>query len=331
MKADRKSKIQARKNDSTPHGDNHQISPAINPIQEHCLNLLSPELQKKVQELEQIPLLPDWPEKTRGVPNLCLRSALFGVIRRGHRRAVKGDIIAAVKGLDIRYTGWQLNQGDFDVMAQVLHLQNRHIERTSENYIRFQIKSFLSAIGRQTGKSGREWLKDCLRRLTATALEVNVDIPNRSINGKYTYAGSLVDEFYYNDREQTYFLKINPKLGELFDAGWTQLQWQQRIRLKTNLAKWLHGFYASHRNPYPMKVFTLRHLCGSSCGRLSDFRSKLRGALEELLKANLLLSWTIDSEDKVHVRKQGPKLPHQEKQGGIAVVTRGHSSHTWGA
>lgn len=89
-------------------------------LPEHCLNLLSPALQEKVRELEQVPFLPDWPAKTRGVPSLCLRSALFGVIKRGRRRAVKGEIVAAVKGLNIRYTGWRLDQGDFDVLVQAV-------------------------------------------------------------------------------------------------------------------------------------------------------------------------------------------------------------------
>ena len=284
------------------HGDSSQNSHS-SPVAEHCLNLLSPELQKKIRELEQIPILPDWPEKTRGVPNLCLRSALFGVIKRGRRRAVKGKIIAAVKGLDIRYTGWRLDQGDFDVLVQALHLQTRHIERTPEYYIRFQVKSFLRSIGRQSGKSGREWLKDCFRRLTATAVEINVDVNNRFMNGKYTYAGSLVDEFYYNDQEQTYFLKINSKLAELFDAGWTQLQWQQRLRLKTNLAKWLHGFYASHRSPYPMKVATLKYLCGSDCKRLVDYRRSIRRAMDELVNIGAIQSWKIDAKDKLHVQR----------------------------
>ena len=269
------------------------------------LNFLSPEMQKKIRELEKIPPLPDWPEKTRGVPNLCLRSALFfGVIRRGRRKAVKGEIIASVKGLNIRYTGWQLDQGDFDVLVQALHLQTRHIEKISGNYIRFKVKSFLRAIGRQPGKSGREWLKDCFRRLTATAVDINVDIRHsRYLNEAFTYAGSLVDEFYYNDREQTYFLKINPKLAELFDAGWTQLQWQQRLQLKTDLAKWLHGFYASHREPYPMKVTTLKHLCGSDCKRLVDYRRNLRMAMDELVNVHAIQAWEIDNKDKIHVQR----------------------------
>lgn len=272
-------------------------------LQEHYIRRLAPELQAKIRELEQIPNLPDWPKTTRGIPNLCLRSALFGVIKRGRRRAVKGEQIAAVKGIDIRYTGWRLDQGDFDVLVQALHLQTHHKERTPDYFIRFQVKSFLRAIGRQPGKSGREWLKDCFRRLTATAVEINVDVSTNFLNGKYVYTGSLIDEFYYNGRNHTYFLKINPQLAGLFDTGWTQLQWQQRLRLKTNLAKWLHGFYASHRAPYPMKLITIRQLCGSDCKRMGDFRRCLRRAMDELLNVGAIQSWHVDTGDKLHVQR----------------------------
>lgn len=29
------------------------------------------------------------------------------------------------------------------------------------------------------------------------------------------------------------------------------------------LAQWLHGFYASHAKPFPIKIETLHRLCGS--------------------------------------------------------------------
>ncbi|MBU0945428.1 MAG: replication initiator protein A [Proteobacteria bacterium] len=283
------------------------VSKTIDTAQERYLKRLSPELQEKIRKLEQIPLLPEWPDKTRGAPNICLRSALFGVIKRGQRRALKGEVIATIKGLDIRYTGWQLDQGDFDVLVQSLHLQTRYLERTPNNFIRFRIKTFLRDIGRHPGKSGKEWLKDCFRRLTATAIEINICFPHGRTNQLFTYAGSLIDEFYYNDKEQTYFLKINPKLAELFDAGWTQLQWQQRLQLTSDLAKWLHGFYSSHRIPYPMKVATLKILCGSSCKRLVDFRRILRMAMDELIRVESLENWKIDNTDKMHVQKNTTK------------------------
>lgn len=271
------------------------------------LDLFSPEIRKKIEEVARYPPLPDWPVQVRGAPNICLRSALFGVVQRGRRRAVKGELLASVKGISIRYTGWRLDQGDFDVLLYALHLVS--LEKSTKDHARFTGKGFLRAIGRTSGKSGREWLKDSFRRLTGSAVEITFEINDRLNEKSYTYVGSLVDEFYYSADEGCYLLKINPKLARLFDAGWTQVQWQQRRLLKTDLAKWLHGFYASHRAPYPIKVRTLKLLCGSSYGRLSDFRSKLRRALSELAKVQLLKSWEIDEKDKVHVNKQYTKFP----------------------
>ena len=294
---------------------------------------LSPEVQKKIREQEEHPVLPDWPENTRGVPNIYLRSALFGVIKRGRRRAVKRMDIGTVKGLAICYTGWQLDQGDLDVLIQSLHMYKYNPDPTSGRYIRFNVRGFLRSIGRQPGKSGREWLKESLRRLKANALEVTTEIHLAYGSETVTYAGSLIDEFYYNMQEQSYFLKINPKLAALFNTGWTQIKWEQRLQLKIDLAKWLHGFYASHRDPFPIKVVTLRHLCGSISSRLSGFRGNLRAALDELVKVGFLESWEIDPEDKVHIRKQGKEVSQPAVTGGayhmqargIACAMGGHS------
>ncbi|WP_306549150.1 plasmid replication initiator TrfA [Desulfobulbus sp.] len=256
-------------------------------------------MRQKIQALEQIPLLPDWPEKTRGIPNICLRSALFAVIKRGRRRAVKNELIASLKGVTIQYTGWRLDQGDFDVLAQALHFQAREPDPKKRQFLRIKVKPFLAAIGRQGGKSGREWLKDSLRRLTATAVEIKVDLNHGVHQGSFSYAGSLVDEFYFSDEAQSYIIKINTKLAGLFDVGWTQVQWQQRLQLRTDLAKWLHGFYASHRSPFPVKVATLKHLCGSECARLVDFRRGLRLAMDELIEVGAILGWRIDQDDKL--------------------------------
>lgn len=298
------------------------------------LRRLSPEVQQKIRDLEEHPVLPDWPENTRGIPNIYLRSALFGVIKRGDRRAIKGVTIGTIKGFTLRYTGWQLDQGDLDVLVQSMHLYKYHSYPDSDPHIRFNIRGFLRSIGRQPGKSGREWLKDSLRRLKANALEITVEICHAYDSESVTYAGSLIDEFLYNAQEQNYFLKINPKLATLFNTGWTQLKWEQRLQLKTDLAKWLHGFYASHRNPFPVKVATLKHLCGSTCSRLSGFRGNLRAALNELVRVDFLDSWIIDPEDKVHINKQGVKTAqlsltggaYQMQPGGISSAMAGHNT-----
>ena len=63
--------------------------------------------------------LPTWVEAVRGVPNMALRSALFGAIRRGPRRYLQRVLVAAIDGLQISYTGPRLDQGDQLGFAQL--------------------------------------------------------------------------------------------------------------------------------------------------------------------------------------------------------------------
>ena len=69
--------------------------------------------------------LPLWPEPVRGVPNGFLRSALFGAIRKGRRRFVKGERLAALDGIEIHYTGERLDQGDLDVYENSPEIASR--------------------------------------------------------------------------------------------------------------------------------------------------------------------------------------------------------------
>ena len=240
---------------------------------------------------------------------MCLRSALFAVIKRGRRRIVNREPIASLKGVTIHYTGWRLDQGDFDVLAQALHFLARNPDPKARQCLRIRAKPFLAAIGRQSGKSGREWLKQSLRRLAGSKVEITIDLRHSPQQGNFAYTGPLIDELYSRDEELFSAISINPKLAGLFDVGWTQVQWQQRLQLRTDLAKWLYGFYASHRSPFPVKVATLKHLCGSECARLVDFRRGLRNAMNELIEVGAILGWTIDQDDKLTLVRLSPIPP----------------------
>jgi len=77
-----------------------------------------PPAQQNKNNVVQLPL---WPDKVRAVPNSFLRSALFGAIRKGRRRFIKGEPLAALDGIEIHYTGERLDQGDLDVWEALLH------------------------------------------------------------------------------------------------------------------------------------------------------------------------------------------------------------------
>jgi hypothetical protein len=85
-------------------------------------------------------------------------------------------------------------------------------------------------------------------------------------------------------------------------AGWTAIDWQQRQELRGKpLALWLHGYYATHAKPLPVKVETLRNLSGSKTAALFKFRQQLRKALGELKAIGAIASWQIDAADLVTV------------------------------
>jgi len=235
-------------------------------------------------------------------PNACFQSALFGMVIKGRRKYLNGQNIISFKGMSISYTGEQLNQGDLDVFIHAIHLTAQEKEnRRADGLVQFSVRAFLTGIGRKPGKSGQQWLLSSIRRLSASNIEIRSE--GQAIAGDYSiYGGSLINDYFYDPKEQKYYLRINSCLGSLFDCGWTQLCWQERLQLSGDLTKWLHGLYSSTKI-YPIKVKSLLILSGSNCGRLCDFRRKLKKSLDELLKTGVLKSWKIDSEDKVHAIK----------------------------
>ena len=236
--------------------------------------------------------LPLWPEAKRGAPNAVLRAALFAAIQgKGRQYMLRKELIATQDGVTIRYTGGQLDQADLDVWEQVLHLA-----RTQALGMKchFTEKGFLKALGRQTGKSDREWLRYAFARLTATAVEIS--------DGRRTYGGNLMN-FYRDEDTGRTALEINPKLARFFGRSqWTQIDWAQRQQLRGKpLALWLHGFYATHAAPYPLTVAYLHKLSGSQTKRLRKFKENLTQALRDLEALGAIEAFEI-AGDLVRVR-----------------------------
>ena len=233
----------------------------------------------KSAEIIQLPL---WPEPARGVPNSALRGALFAAIQGKDRQAFKRELLHSQNGVEIRFTGWQLDQSDLDVWEQALHLARMQPLGTR---CEFTARAFLKALGRSTGNPMHEWLKDVFARLAGAVAEITHD--------RFTYGGSLL-EFYRDEDTERYCLEINPKIIALYNAGWTAIDWQQRQQLRRKpLALWLHGFLASHAEPFPLSVEYLRKISGSRNPQLASFRRQLVKALEILKIIGAIVDFEI--------------------------------------
>lgn len=256
------------------------------------LHYLWEKKQESINKATEKPLqLCFWPEPKRGSPNSCLRSALFAAIQGKTRKAIKRQTIAAQGGYEIVFTGWQLDQADFDVLLQALHLAKQH---PLGNICSFTGRSFLKATGRATGGNSLEWLKDSIHRLRGAVIEIKT--PKADWN---TY--NLLSAASGNDLADTYSFQIDPIIIKLFAPDdWTALEWEQRKKLQRKaLALWLHGYYSSHAAPYPVKVSTLCELSGSNS---RNFIGRLKKALTALSEVT---SWYfhIDENNLVHCNK----------------------------
>ncbi len=245
--------------------------------------------------------LPVWPESARGIPNVALRSALFGVLKKGPRPFLERQKIQAQDGITIIYSGPRLDQGDLDAWETVLHLARA---QTLEEECRSPAYQLLKALGKTDTGKNRDILDRRLSRMKATGLDVKVD--------GYSYEGSLIDEVYRAKRSREYVIRLNPKLLILFGPDrFTLIDWSiRRLLVGKPLAQWLHGYYSSHARPFPVKIKTVHGLCGSQAVRMDHFSQDLHKALDAVTAAYDETGQYFRYEIRVglvHVWKNGSK------------------------
>ena len=238
----------------------------------------------------QLPLVAD---ERRAAPNCVLRGAVFPAIKKGARALMLREPVAMQEGYEVIFSGGQLDQADLDVWLHCLHLSR---DRLGER-VDVGVRAFLDAIGRTDGAASHSWLRDSLVRLGMAVIQVKhegrtVMLPDRMV--------------VYDESEQvsksTLSLRVSPTMAHLFGvASWTALEFDVRkLLVGKPLAQWLHAYLATHRQPIPIAVDTLRELSGSRAGELREFRRALKESVEKLVEVGFLRSWSINKDDRLH-------------------------------
>lgn len=248
-----------------------------------------------------------WPDDRRGVPNVFLRCALFSAGKPTKERKLFHDheLPAAIGTSSITYTGPQLFQHELDVWEEIVH---RCRLRPAGIATDFHVHGFLKSLRRSTGNTDHKQLHSTFGLLHATSINV---VLSRDERGRATgYRGHLVERFRYNDSMSRWEVGLHPDIAELFaPKSHTWLHFDARLDLgKSYLAKWCHGYFSSHRKPYPVGVQRLLELSGSANSSLRDFRRRLREALTEVAavekKHRRRFEWKFDEQDLVHVVRE---------------------------
>jgi hypothetical protein len=96
---------------------------------------------------------PSPPKRRR---NVIARSALFAAIKSKDRRQMKKEIVASQDGVEISFSGEQLNQDDHDNFMQLVKLASA---RPLGQAVVVPANAILRALGRSTGKTQHEQLR----------------------------------------------------------------------------------------------------------------------------------------------------------------------------
>lgn len=240
--------------------------------------------RNRVRASAEILTLPLWPELKRGTPNSFVRSALFAAIQGKTRRFLKDEVLASQRGINVRFTGEQLNQEDLSAFEALTHLSR---EQPLGQFCEFTTYNLLRTLGLSVGKAQYEQLRLTIQRLTACAVEIEHD--------GVVYAGPLVQESIRDERTGRWRVQLNRRLSSLFgETRWTAIDWNERMQLRRKpLAQALHAFYSSHAAPYPLKIETLYEYVATGNRSMHSFRQRLVQALKELVRIGFLESFDV--------------------------------------
>jgi len=239
-------------------------------------------------------------EDKRGTPNSFLRSSLFAAIQGKDRYFTKREVLYSQKGITVEYTGERLNQDDLTLWETVAYMAK---ESPLGNECFFSGHSILKEMKLNTGGDEHKRLHEGIIRLTGGVIEITHD-------GR-TYIGTMIEAIRKDEISRVYSLRLNRELIRLYgDTQYTAIDWDQRLALRRKpLALFLHGYYSSHRDPFPLKLETLYQLAGSQNGKIKGFKQKVKTALEALVAIGFLESYQIKGDLLSVQRNNKASLP----------------------
>lgn len=236
--------------------------------------------------------LPLWPEDCRAIPNIFVRSALFNARNKNIARLYfeNAEIYVIGDHGKITYTGKELRQDDETVWLQLIHLAKA---LPLDSPIEFTPYEFCKSLGWGTGGRDYSRLREILTRLQATSLTAYSSYLGKGVSL------SMLPKFEWRDHASNANLKkykvtIAEELLQLFGNNrYTRLEWEQRLSLSDGIATWLHGYFASHKNNFAIRLETIKQGCGIKTKNLKHLKETIETALKQLQVCGFITSYRL--------------------------------------
>lgn len=250
-------------------------------------------------------LFPEWDDDRRGLPNSLVRGGLFTAASTNSPRPwLQEELVASLSNYSVAYTGQELRQDDLSVWLAIVNMGKSMPLGDPIHFTAYRLITDLKwRIHSETYAS----IKAIIERLKVTSVKIS------STDQKSQYAGSLIRDFLFDDRDPNgktcWTVRLEPSIAKLFLEDTTTLfEWQIRCALgrRASLAAWLFSFYCTHASSIPYHVEKLHELCKSEDKHIRSFKVNLRAALERLVTEGFLSTYSIHNDFVQVVRARAP-------------------------
>ncbi|HHE9944003.1 TPA: plasmid replication initiator TrfA [Enterobacter cloacae] len=294
---DKRSDAMAAKKQSKAGSAGQELAEQVSQAKQAAL-LKQTKQQIKENQLSLFDIAP-WPDTMRALPNDYARSALFTTRnKRVPREALQGkEIFHVNKDVAITYTGVELRAEDDElVWQQILEYAKRSPLGDPVSFTFYELCQDLdwSINSRYYAKA-----EECLSRLQASAMQFSSKRIGRLESLSLIRRFRVLNRGTRNSRCQ---VEIDEEMVVLFAGDhYSKFIWEKYRKL-TPTARRMFDYFASHQEPFPMKLETFRLMCGSQSARPKKWREQVGEACEEL-RASGLVEHAWVNNDLVHCKR----------------------------
>lgn len=234
-----------------------------------------------------------WGDHMRALPNDYARSALFTVRnKRVPRAALQSEPIYSIgNDVNITYTGVELRAEDDElVWQQVMEYSKRSPIGDPISFTFYELCKDLgwSINGRYYKKA-----EECLSRLQASAMQFESKRIGRLESLSLISRFRVLDRGKRNSRCQ---VMIDEEMVVLFAGDYYSRFIWDKYRKLSPTARRMFDYFASHKEPFPLKLETFRLMCGSESTRAKKWREQVGAACEELKESGLVAEAWVSAD-----------------------------------
>lgn len=259
---------------------------------------MADEVEQEAEKPQKM-FLPGLDELMRAMPNHIARSSLFAPVAAGRKKIHKDTVLVSRVDAEIRFWGEQLDETQADVWLQAMHEAIKHPLGAPVTINR---NAFLKSIGRSGGGENYKWLHRTMEALSFAMLvmEVKKDGKTKFHVGK-TRAIHMIEGFDYDDKAETYTLRIDPRWRVMYgNREYALIDWEKRMQFGANqqMAKALQRLVATSSDPVQRHSLNYLKEKMEYSSPMRKFKAALSSAMRELERLEIIAGGRIEVSTK---------------------------------